>query len=219
MKTLILALLMGITFTGEANASPVTYDFTGTVSLTADGPDGSTPEREVGGIRAGDAVSGSFTLEPPAAGHGPFTFDGAPSDLRLIVGGFYAFGSDPERASEGLRTWDYPDGSFQGMAFQEYGNSTSSALPPPNCLQVIFDGYRGPAFDGAVPPVLEYTDFAELIFAFGYQGSNYPVGYEIVGSIDTLSPRGEAVPEPASVILFAPAAARILRRRRLLRRA
>jgi hypothetical protein len=202
------AMLLGLASLG-ASAAPIAYNFSGTLTDS------------FGSLSAGDAVSGSYTIDPAVPGSGSSAFSGFNNLLSatLTVGGFSA-SIGPGVGLPEIQQDDVAGADRYGLLGRNpVGSSTVGGLSI-SAFGFRLDDTTGTAISNALtlltnPALSNFTSNTFLIF-FGDPLATDPNNFHVVsGVLNNLSP----VPEPASLALFGvgACAARFARRRPCLR--
>ena len=200
---LLVGIAVGWLCAGSAQASPIIYSFSGTVSSST-----------ATGIAVGDVFSGTLS------------YDAATMTFGYWYGtnGSCFFGSTPPNyTSVSLGGETYQSLSASACAYDDYTNAyppfdvrdsistggmlASSSLFTYNAaLNLSFYDLDRTIFSGGAPSALPYTldGYFDLI-QFGIVGfgqTNWGDPREVRGTLTSFSPEQQPVPEPASVILF-----------------
>jgi hypothetical protein len=202
IRTLFLAVLvLGSTATCGL-ASPITFDFSGTLAQP---------------INGSTAISGTFSYEQAITGltTGKLVGGWAGALATLKVGGLsyeftnYNFSSRPSSSFE----FDANSkGQGDNFTFQgPFGSSTSGSYPNPSAAMTIHLGDpSATAFPASNPnlPTLNLASFSIRDFSVTITPSQSSIpsesggGTPIKGTITSLSPEFQAAPEPTTLALF-----------------
>lgn len=201
LKYLFFVLIAGGLLFGfppqQANASPITFNFGGTV--------GVVPASLSGLVSAGQTISGSYTFESTTVGDTTTVpnrgiYDGALSAFSVTIGS-----NTWTLATPGANNFIFVDNqttydSYQMTVKSLSGPSAGSITPYIFTLQLIdttATAFSNTALPTTAPNLANFT-FANLIFIFD-DGSTSPPTF--AGSATSLTPTA-AVPEPGTMLLL-----------------